>query len=97
MKTPQDPEAAETVQTTDSPAVVQERLVLRLRRWARELIVVGLVATILVVAFGEVITKEGKPWWAHILAWLAVWATYDLMKLRSKSLHNDKNPATGSK
>lgn len=28
MKTPQDPEAAETVQTTDSPAVVQERLVL---------------------------------------------------------------------
>ena len=88
MKPNTNTEAAETAQTTDSPAVVHERLVLRLRRWVRELIVVGLVATILVVSFGEVITQDGKPWWAHILAWLAVWATYDLIKLRSKSPQN---------
>lgn len=64
------------------PPVPLARLVLCLLRFARECFVVALVATILVVSFRMVIDHPDRPWWAHILAWLAVWSTYDIYKLR---------------
>lgn len=68
--------------TNSALPVPLARLVLCLLRFARECFVVALVATILVVSFRMVIAHPDRPWWAHILAWLAVWSTYDIYKLR---------------
>ncbi len=59
------------------------RLVLCLLRIGREALVIGIVAVILLAAFDFVILNE-KPLWADFLAWIAVWSTYYIIKLRCK-------------
>jgi hypothetical protein len=71
------------------------RLVLCLFRLGWEALVIGLVAVILLSAFQMVILND-KPLWADILAWIAVWSTYDIIKLRRKFSQNVKEHSPGA-
>jgi hypothetical protein len=82
-------------QTESKPADAEQesgrgwmrRLVLCLLRLGWEVLVIGIVAVILLAAFQMVILNN-KPLWADILAWIAVWSTYDIIKLRRKFSQN---------
>jgi hypothetical protein len=90
MTTDPAPYPPETPASTQRSAGWMRRLVLCLLRLGWEALVIGIVAVILLAAFQMVILNN-KPLWANILAWIAVWSTYDIIKLRRKFSQNSKD------